>query len=108
MQYKPVELYKLAFKAALGRDKEKALHGHELIKHYVDNGDELNQAGVKGVFKAAGMMPAMDVDKGGANAYTIAYHLQFTDIKLTWQPPLTVTYGLVLYAEHVLRKRNFL
>ncbi len=108
MQYKPVELYKLAFKAALGRDKEKALHGYEPIKHYVDNGDELNQAGVKGVFKAAGMMPAMDVDKGGANAYTIAYHLQFTDIKLTWQPPLTVTYGLVLYAEHVLRKRNFL
>ena len=32
MQYKPVELYKLAFKAALGRDKEKALHGYELIK----------------------------------------------------------------------------
>ena len=108
LNYRPVEIYKVAFKDAVGRDKEKALAGYSKIKELIANNHELNQAGVKGVFKFAGMTPALDVDKGGANAATIEYHLHFKDVSYSWKPPLPVTHGLVLYAESMLRKRNFI
>ena len=37
LNYRPVEIYKVAFKDAVGRDKEKALAGYAKIKELIAN-----------------------------------------------------------------------